>query len=574
MSVQMSITEAEVQQVIDKECDICAEKYNTKKRRPVKCEYCPMEACSKCCERYILNENTVKCMNITCNKAWSRKYIASTLKQSFVNGKLKEHRKKIMFDTERAKFPETIDKISHVYELKECMEKLLSIYSNEFCKKNPKYIVYELDYRGCENEYKIAVSKFESLDKVFDFDNDDNYNNLHDITRRILRKICYAIHELQTNKIEITKEINKRYKSHWTSVGWLYKNQINVILRDCILDDSPHKKIVDEINEMSIIINKYKPTWNESYVDGEEEEDEKIATKKVIVKPCPTQSCNGFLNDNWHCILCNNTTCASCNEKKEEEHKCNPDTVETVKLLKRDTKSCPNCKTMIYKIDGCDQMWCTQCHTAFSWKSGSIETKIHNPHYYEWMRSKSANGQIPRNDAVADECGNNDINSNMILSYYKRSAKYKIDKDICLEDTVSTSFIHHVRHTIHMREVDLHHYTEDINKNRIKQFMMRHLFLNKKIDEKQYKMFLERDSKRIDKNKEIYQLFQTYIMIKSDILHRFMNEMKIAICNSVESIINNICKLQSILDETIVLKTFIDKNADEIRKTYNNVFQI
>ena len=39
-------------------------------------------------------------------------------------------------------------------------------------------------------------------------------------------------------------------------------------------------------------------------------------------------------------------------------------------------------------------MWCTQCHTAFSWNTGRVEThRVHNPHYYEWMRQ---NGTLPR----------------------------------------------------------------------------------------------------------------------------------------------------------------------------------
>ena len=87
-------------------------------------------------------------------------------------------------------------------------------------------------------------------------------------------------------------------------------------------------------------------------------------------------------------------------------------------------------------------------------------------------------------------------------------------------------------------------------------------------------MYLEKDAKRIDKNKEIYQLFETYIIVKSDILFRFMNEMKQFKYVSIENTIDSICKLKSILDETNELKVFIDKNADEIRKTYNSVFRI
>ena len=45
----------------------------------------------------------------------------------------------------------------------------------------------------------------------------------------------------------------------------------------------------------------------------------------------------------------------------------------------------------------CDQMWCTDCHTAFSWSTGQIVNGVvHNPHYYEFLR-KEGNGVAPRN---------------------------------------------------------------------------------------------------------------------------------------------------------------------------------
>ena len=71
---------------------------------------------------------------------------------------------------------------------------------------------------------------------------------------------------------------------------------------------------------------------------------------------------------------------------------------ENVSWVLANTKPCPNCSELISKINGCDQMWCTSCHTAFSWNTG-LEDKgavIHNPHYYQYQREVN-NGVIPRN---------------------------------------------------------------------------------------------------------------------------------------------------------------------------------
>ena len=51
-------------------------------------------------------------------------------------------------------------------------------------------------------------------------------------------------------------------------------------------------------------------------------------------------------------------------------------------------------------------MWCTQCHTAFSWRTGEIETHVvHNPHYFQWMREQGS-GAVPRAPGdVPQPCG-------------------------------------------------------------------------------------------------------------------------------------------------------------------------
>ena len=70
-----------------------------------------------------------------------------------------------------------------------------------------------------------------------------------------------------------------------------------------------------------------------------------------------------------------------------------------MKLLNKDSKSCPKCGTVIHKTSGCAQMWCPDCHTAFDWRTGEIVTgRIHNPHYIEFKRkggTSREHGDIP-----------------------------------------------------------------------------------------------------------------------------------------------------------------------------------
>ena len=73
----------------------------------------------------------------------------------------------------------------------------------------------------------------------------------------------------------------------------------------------------------------------------------------ALVRKCPTEDCKGFMNEEWFCGLCKNTFCEHCNELVNDQHECDPGAVETMKLLKKDTKPCPKCGTMIHKLSGC-----------------------------------------------------------------------------------------------------------------------------------------------------------------------------------------------------------------------------
>ena len=131
----------------------------------------------------------------------------------------------------------------------------------------------------------------------------------------------------------------------------------------------------------------------------------KVPARQFIMK-CPgsttvgTEACRGFLSTQWKCGTCQLFYCHDCHgligTSKEIPHVCDEAAKATAAMIQKETKPCPKCGIRITKIDGCDQMWCTECHTAFSWNLGQIIThRIHNPHFYEYQR-RINNGAPPR----------------------------------------------------------------------------------------------------------------------------------------------------------------------------------
>ena len=149
-----------------------------------------------------------------------------------------------------------------------------------------------------------------------------------------------------------------------------------------------------------------------------------------FIRKCPHEECRGFLDKEMKCGLCVQQFCEHCNEVIiDSEHVCDPETVATMKLINKDTKPCPKCGTMIHKIDGCAQMWCTECHTAFDWRSGRIETgRVHNPHYFEFKKRSREHGDIPCGGRPTfAELEENEADTNILDLSYRLTL---IDRDL------------------------------------------------------------------------------------------------------------------------------------------------
>jgi len=162
------------------------------------------------------------------------------------------------------------------------------------------------------------------------------------------------------------------------------------------------KEIDSKIKELNRQLDYFKITKGEKFRKiNNLRNGVSNSEKKKFIMPCPHEGCRGFLSQQYKCEICKLFTCPTCHEiighNKTDEHVCNPTSVQSAELIKKDTKPCPNCGIRIFKISGCDQMWCTECEVTFSWNTGSILTNVHvhNPHFYERQRQLN-NGIIPR----------------------------------------------------------------------------------------------------------------------------------------------------------------------------------
>lgn len=207
------------------ECNICCDKryYFTT------CLYCQQKACMSCTETFLLDNPQAKCM--FCKNNWNTEFLQTNMRSGFMSKAYKNHIKTVIFDRERALFPETQMDI-------------------EQDKKNK-----EID--------EIIKKKKQEIQKI--------------------------------------------------------KEEIEALERE--------KK-------------------------GEKKEKKQVVQYSI---PCTQTNCRGFLNQKSVCGICDKQHCSKCRVATDnlDEHKCDANTLETLKMLEKDTKPCPKCFTPIFKIAGC-----------------------------------------------------------------------------------------------------------------------------------------------------------------------------------------------------------------------------
>lgn len=464
------------------DCPICINAI--KKKNIITCPSCNNTACKQCYNTYIMNSGRdyIQCMH--CNIRFNRTTIYKLFGKCFLTKKLLDYQKEIRFKTYQARFQEVLPYVEKVKTLKKLEEQEKKILEEEYqIKKSYKKQKYELECK------KIPYTEISNLIKSL-----EEFKNPHDKekAREEFRNACdknkaidYEIRILETKYV---KEINT----------------IN-LLHNMIHDD------IFQINK-TIINLKTKKQVNEDIVS--------------YTRPCFTNNCKGFLNEGFHCGLCDKQYCIDCYEIKETDHVCEPSIKQNIKLLKKDTKACPKCSTGIHKIDGCNQMFCTKCHTAFDWETGKIDKGvIHNPHYYEYLRNhrdRMPTVEEIQNEFLENQCNghnnqyNNQYNNQWIVRELSSNIYKYGNNDVNTINNLN-SLINMIRFPDHFR------YTIDKEREKIDKIMEKQRehwinFLLDNIDRKRFDTLTSKDYKKIEFINEYIDVLTTIKDVSYDII--------------------------------------------------------
>lgn len=326
----------------------------------------------------------------------------------------------------------------------------------------------------------------------------------------------------------------------------------------------------DYLNALRIKKQAYENSYRLADVSFIEQIDDNLLYQKsksvTYIIPCPASQCKGYIQSlDYDCGICSLKVCKSCHRVITDEHQCLKEDIDSVTLILKESKPCPKCATRISKIDGCDQMYCVQCNTAFSWKTLQIETgRIHNPHYYEQLRNRGF--VIPREQGDNPECQNPDnilyndyidSDSNLLLSASFGQSLELLRDTVAVYNSQIRKFYHNV---YSIQNINIHTNPFKINYSNRLQYMT------------------NRTSEQLFK-KNLYTTFksQKYKQEVKDEVIAFNETFKLLLLRASEELIKFLIELNSQLKT--VYQNYKPHNnicpqIDIIMSMYNNLYNL
>jgi hypothetical protein len=347
--------------------------------------------------------------------------------------------------------------------------------------------------------------------------------------------------------------ITKKYKLHREKLLFEKEKYLLPATQPEVEKIYKKREYTEELKDIKKIIDELKMRENELRLqiyrlDFPDETDKK-EEKELYVSPCPVNDCRGFLSTRYKCGVCGINACSECREIKKDDHVCDPNILESVKEIKKTSRNCPNCKTLIFKISGCDQMFCTQCHIAFCWKTGKVEKGlIHNPHYFEYMRS---HGDIPRNP-FEERCGGFPLDDFIYDKFFRTDLNPVVIRFDQQYNKLDNLLFEIYRQVVHIRNVEMRGLPTNMDNNSNQDLRIQ--FLMKEITEDQFRIKLQRREKDKEKKIEYREVLDMYVNIMQDLITELRDTKN----------------FKKFLDEEEKVRKYVDHGIYKINSKYDS----
>jgi len=432
-------------------------------------------------------------MSPACTGIWSREFISDNLTKVFASTQLKKHKANMLYQEQLTWMQESQAEVEEERRQNRIRNEIYQLVSNRIVLNSQlenQFEVLSKQHRDKEKQVMKAVAKRYDTKILL---NQEKRKPKRDKNNDLIKTLEQ---QLSNYNVEVENLNTEFYMLHDKFTED----------RESLRASSP---LVPKMKELEEKIGLLREQLNEKAP---------AAAKSQFVRKCADPECNGFLSSRWKCGLCDKWSCSDCHElKQDHDHKCDPNNVATAQLLSKDTKGCPKCQTMINHAGGCDQMWCTQCHTAFSWKTGQIETKIHNPHYYEWRRKNGGLAREPGDIVCGNELNHelsNAIRNALLSKHYQSVSEFN---NLCLyiSDVV--------RNCLHLQYVIIPSFRQQGNNQTFAQRTNWHrkAYLTKEYTLEKFKQQVERLDRGMSLANENEQVTTLLLDATKEILFRF-----------------------------------------------------
>jgi len=132
--------------ITQKECCICANTFTDIERKPISCPKCEFISCKKCVQTFLKSvSDEPYCMN--CKFGWDNAFLFKNINKTFINGELKKAKTQRSFETEKARFTESMAELEQFNEHKQILE------NEPYCKKN----INEIDEEMTQLYKKLSI---------------------------------------------------------------------------------------------------------------------------------------------------------------------------------------------------------------------------------------------------------------------------------------------------------------------------------------------------------------------------------------------------------------------------------